>query len=261
MAYRPFDLTGKVALVTGGNGGIGFGMVEALAQAGADVVIWGSNAKKNAAAAEALKDTGVRVLTQVVDVADENAVREGMAEAVRQMGRIDTVVANAGIGGGASSFADFPTETYRRVLAVNLDGVFFTFREACKHMVARADGGDKAGGSLVVISSLSAYDGAPRNEAYAATKGAVISMIRAIAVEHARSGVRAHAILPGWIATAMTAGAQGNDKFTDAVIRRVPVRRWGQPADFGGIAVYLASDASAFHTGDSFLIDGGYGIF
>jgi len=261
MAYRPFDLTGKVALVTGGNGGIGFGMVEALAQAGADVVIWGSNGKKNTAAAEALETSGVRVLTQVVDVADENAVREGMAEAVRQMGRIDTVVANAGIGGGASSFSDFPTETYRRVLAVNLDGVFFTFREACKHMVARADGGDKAGGSLVVISSLSAYDGAPRNEAYAATKGAVISMIRSIAVEHARYGVRANAILPGWIATDMTAGAQGNDKFNDAVIRRVPVRRWGQPADFGGIAVYLSSDASAFHTGDSFLIDGGYGIF
>jgi NAD(P)-dependent dehydrogenase (short-subunit alcohol dehydrogenase family) len=204
---------------------------------------------------------GVRVLTQVVDVADENAVREGMAEAVRQMGRIDTVVANAGIGGGASSFSEFPTETYRRVLAVNLDGVFFTFREACKHMVERAEGGDKAGGSLVVISSLSAYDGAPRNEAYAATKGAVISMIRAIAVEHARYGVRANAVLPGWIATDMTAGAQGNDKFNDAVIRRVPARRWGQPADFGGIAVYLSSDASAFHTGDSFLIDGGYGIF
>ena len=213
------------------------------------------------AAAEALKGAGVRVLTQVIDVADETAVREGMAEAVRQMGRIDTVVANAGIGGGASSFSEFPTETYRRVLSVNLDGVFFTFREACKHMVERADGGDKAGGSLVVISSLSAYDGAPRNEAYAATKGAVISMIRAIAVEHARYGVRANAVLPGWIATDMTAGAQGNDKFNDAVIRRVPVRRWGQPADFGGIAVYLASDASAFHTGDSFLIDGGYGIF
>jgi NAD(P)-dependent dehydrogenase (short-subunit alcohol dehydrogenase family) len=164
-------------------------------------------------------------------------------------------------GGGASSFAEFPTETYRRVLAVNLDGVFFTFREACKHMVERANGGDKAGGSLVVISSLSAYDGAPRNEAYAATKGAVISMIRSIAVEHARYGVRANAVLPGWIATDMTAGAQGNDKFNDAVIRRVPARRWGQPADFGGIAVYLSSDASAFHTGDSFLIDGGYGIF
>ncbi|UTP39043.1 SDR family oxidoreductase [Phenylobacterium sp. LH3H17] len=261
MAYKPFDLTGKVALVTGGNGGIGFGMVEALAQSGADVVIWGSNPKKNADAEAKLKNLGVRVMSQVVDVADEEAVRAGMVEAVSKMGRIDTVIANAGIGGGATSFAEFPTETYRRVLAVNLDGVFFTFREACKHMVERAGSGDKAGGSLVVISSLSAYDGAPRNEAYAATKGAVISMIRAIAVEHARYGVRANAILPGWIATDMTAGAQGNDKFNDAVIKRVPARRWGKPADFGGMAVYLASDASSFHTGDSFLIDGGYGIF
>ena len=261
MTYKPFDLTGKVALVTGGNGGIGYGMVEALAQSGADIVIWGSNGTKNAAAEERLKATGVRVLTQIVDVADEDAVRAGMVEAVARMGRVDTVVANAGIGGGAPSFSDFSTETYRRVLSVNLDGVFFTFREACKHMVARAGEGDRAGGSLVVISSLSALDGAPRNEAYAATKGAVISMIRAIAVEHARYGIRANAILPGWIATDMTAGAQGNDKFNDAVIKRVPVRRWGQPADFGGMAVYLASDASTFHTGDSFLIDGGYGIF
>lgn len=261
MAYKPFDLTGKVALVTGGNGGIGLGMAEALAQAGADVVIWGSNPQKNAAAEEKLKATGVRVLSQVVNVADEEAVRAGMVEAVAKMGRIDTVIANAGIGGGAKSFAEFDTETYRRVLSVNLDGVFFTFREACKHMVERAGQGDKAGGSLVVISSLSALDGAPRNQAYASTKGAVISMIRAIAVEHARYGVRANAILPGWIATDMTAGAQGNDKFNDNVIKRVPMRRWGEPADFGGMAVYLASDASAFHTGDSFLIDGGYGIF
>lgn len=261
MAYKPFDLTGKVALVTGGNGGIGFGMVEAMAQAGADVVIWGSNPKKNADAEDRLKAAGVRVLTQVIDVADEEAVRAGMVEAVAKMGRVDTVIANAGVGGGAPSFSEFSTETYRRVLSVNLDGVFFTFREACKHMVERAGSGDKAGGSLVAISSLSAVDGAARNEAYAATKGAVISMIRSIAVEHARYGVRANAILPGWIATDMTAGAQGNDKFNDQVIRRVPARRWGKPADFGGMAVYLASDASSFHTGDSFLIDGGYAIF
>jgi len=161
MAYTPFDLTGKVALVTGGNGGIGFGMAQALAQAGADVVIWGSNPAKNADAAEKLKPTGVRVLTQVVNVADEEAVRAGMVGAVNEMGRVDTVVANAGIGGGAPSFSEFSTEQYRKVLSVNLDGVFFTFREACKHMVARAGEGDKAGGSLVVISSLSALDGAP----------------------------------------------------------------------------------------------------
>ena len=260
MAYRPFDLTGKVALVTGGNGGIGFGMAEALAQAGADVVIWGTNEAKNSEAEGRLLAHGRRVLAQKVDVSDETAVASGMAEAVGQMGRLDTVIANAGVGGGARTFAEFPTETYRRVLSVNLDGVFFTFREACRHMVERAGAGDP-GGSLVAISSLSAIDGAARNEAYASTKGAVISMIRAIAVEHARYGVRANAILPGWIATDMTQGAQDNEKFTEAVIRRVPFRRWGEPADFGGMAVYLASDASAFHTGDSFVIDGGYAIF
>jgi NAD(P)-dependent dehydrogenase (short-subunit alcohol dehydrogenase family) len=260
VAYEPFDLAGKVALVTGGNGGIGFGMVEALAQAGADVVIWGSNPKKNADAEERLKPTGVRVLTQAVDVADENAVASGMVEAVARMGRVDTVIANAGISGAAKSFAEFPTETYRKVLSVNLDGVFFTFREACKHMIERAGQGDP-GGSLVAISSLSALEGAVRNQAYAATKGALIPMIRATAVEYARYGLRANVILPGWIATDMTAGVQDNDKFNDAVIKRVPMRRWGQPADFGGMAVYFASDASAFHTGDSILIDGGYAIF
>ncbi|MCC7267637.1 MAG: SDR family oxidoreductase [Caulobacteraceae bacterium] len=260
MAYKPFDLTGKVALVTGGNGGIGLGMAEAMAQAGADVVVWGTNEAKNAAAEATLKETGVNVLTLKVNVADEAAVIAGMAESVARMGRIDTVVANAGVGGGAPSFSAMTTETWRRVMGVNLEGVFWTFREACKHMVERANAGDP-GGSLVVTSSLSAISGAARNEAYASSKGAVITMIKAIAVEHARYGVRANAILPGWIATDMTAGAQGNDKFNDQVIRRVPARRWGEPEDFGGIAVYLASDASRFHTGDSFIIDGGYAIF
>jgi len=260
MAYAPFNLKGKVALVTGGNRGIGFGMAEALAQSGADVVIWGSNADYNKAAEEKLTGYGVRVKAQRVDVSDEQAVVSGMAEAVEAMGRVDTVIANAGVGGGARSFSEFPTDTYRRVLSVNLDGVFFTFREACKHIVARAGAGDP-GGSLVVTSSLSAISGAARNEAYAATKGAVISMIKAIAVEHARYGVRANAILPGWIATDMTQGAQDNPAFAEKVIPRVPARRWGEPEDFGGIAVYLASDASKYHSGDSFVIDGGYSIF
>lgn len=260
MAYKPFDLTGKVALVTGGNGGIGFGMVEALAQAGADIVIWGTNEAKNAAAAEKLKPTGVRVLTRKVNVAEEQEVIDGMADAVAQMGRIDTVVANAGIGGGAKSFAEFPTAQYRRVLSVNLDGVFFTFREACKHIVERASNGDK-GGSLIAISSLSAISGAARNEAYAATKGALIPLMKAIAVEHARYGVRANTIMPGWIATDMTDAMQDNQTFTDKVIGRVPARRWGEPADFGGIAVYLASDASGYHSGQEFVIDGGYAVF
>ena len=260
MAYQPFNLQGKVALVTGGNRGIGLGMAQALAQAGADIVIWGSNAQRNLEAEGALTSLGVRVLAQTVDVSSEHEVVEGMAEAVAAMGRVDTVIANAGIGGGAPSFSEMSLDAWRRVMAVNLDGAFFTCREACKHMVERAKAGDP-GGSIVVTSSLSAISGAARNEAYAATKGAVISMIKGIAVEHARYGVRANAILPGWIATELTGQAQESKVFVEKVISRVPFRRWGEPEDFGGIAVYLASDASSFHTGDSILIDGGYAIF
>ncbi|HYD45399.1 MAG TPA: SDR family NAD(P)-dependent oxidoreductase, partial [Phenylobacterium sp.] len=116
MAYKPFDLTGKVALVTGGNGGIGLGMAEAMAQAGADIVIWGTNDKKNAAAEAKLKEVGVNVLALNVNVADEAAVVAAMAESVAKMGRVDNVVANAGIGGGAPSFSQMTTETWRRVM-------------------------------------------------------------------------------------------------------------------------------------------------
>jgi NAD(P)-dependent dehydrogenase (short-subunit alcohol dehydrogenase family) len=128
-------------------------------------------------------------------------------------------------------------------------------------MIERAKAGEP-GGSLVVTSSTSAVHGAPRNQAYASTKGAVLSMIRALAVEYARYGIRANSILPGWIATDMTAGSQAWDKFNEKVIMgRVPMRRWGEWEDFAGIAVYLASEASRFHTGDSFTIDGGYTIY
>lgn len=260
MPYAPFDLSGKVALITGGNRGIGLGMARALAQSGADIVIWGTNDGFNEAAKTELGALGVRVKAQKVDVADEKAVVNAMGEAVAAMGRVDTVIANAGIGAGARSFSEMTVETWRRVLAVNLDGVFFTCREACKHMVERSKAGD-SGGSIMVTASLAAIEGAARNEAYAATKGGVISMMKSIAVEHARYGVRANSILPGWIATDMTAGAQDNPAFAEKVIPRVPARRWGEPDDFGGIAVYLASDASKYHTGDSFVVDGGYSIF
>lgn len=261
MSFKPFDLSGKVALVTGGNGGIGLGMAEGLAQAGAKVVVWGLNPEKNEKAEAKLKSYGGDVLVQRVDVADEQAVVKGVAEALGSMGRLDFVAANAGIGGGAPSFEQFTTEQWRRVTTVNLDAVFWTFREACKHMVARSKEGDP-GGSLLVTSSTSAIDGAPHNQAYASTKGGVIAMIRGLAVEYARHGVRANALLPGWIRSDMTAGAQSWDKFNEKVIMgRVPMRRWGEPDDFAGLAVYLASDTSRFHTGDSFVIDGGYTIF
>jgi NAD(P)-dependent dehydrogenase (short-subunit alcohol dehydrogenase family) len=260
VSFKPFDLTGKVALVTGGNGGIGLGMAEGLASAGAKVVIWGQNPEKNAKAEAKLNAHGGEVLVQRVDVSDEPSVVAGVAEAIEAMGRLDFVAANAGVGGAAASFAEFSTEQWRRVTTVNLDAVMWTFREACKHMVERAKAGD-AGGSLLVTSSTSAIDGAPRNQAYAATKGGVIAMIRGIAVEYARHGVRANAVLPGWIRSDMTAGLQGWEKFNEQVITRVPMRRWGEPEDFSGLAIYLASDASRFHTGDSFVIDGGYTIF
>ncbi len=261
MTYSPFDLSGKTVLITGGNGGIGLGMARAVAQAGAALAIWGTNEEKNTAAVKTLKsDTSAKVMAWQVNVADEAAVDAAFGDTLKEMGRVDAVFANAGIGKLAGNFANMDTQAYRDVLAVNLDGVFFTLRAAARHMVERAEAGD-AGGSLVGIASLAAIEGAARNQHYAATKGAVISMMKSIAVEHARYGVRANSILPGWISTDMTAGMQDNATFTDKVISRVPARRWGEPEDFGGVAVYLASDASAYHSGDQFVVDGGYSIF
>jgi len=257
--YKPFDLTGKVALVTGGNGGIGLGMADAMAAAGADIVIWGTNETKNAAAVKKLKEHGHRVCARKVNVANEAEVVDGMKAALAEMGRLDCVVANAGIGGGAP-LTEMTTELFRRVHAVNEEGVFWTFREAAKHMIDRAKSGD-ANGSLVVVASTAGIEGAARNSAYGASKGAVMSMARALAVELARYGIRVNSIAPGWIATDMTAGAQSSPVFAEKVIPRVPARRWGQPEDFGGIAVYLASDASSYHTGEAFVIDGGYTKF
>lgn len=261
MAYAPFDLTGKVALVTGGNRGIGYGMAEALAASNAHVAIWGRKDAANKEAADRLSRLGDGdVKTWSVDVADETAVIDAMKDTVSAFGRIDSCIANAGVGFGAKSFAEMDTETWRKNMAVNLDGAFWTLREVVKHITERAKNGDP-GGSVVGVASLAAIEGAGKNQAYAATKGGLISMLKAIAVETARYGIRANAILPGWIATDMTEAAQGNDAFETKVIPRVPARRWGEPKDFGGVAVYLTSDASSYHSGDTFIVDGGYSIF
>ena len=255
-----FDLGGKVALVTGGNGGIGLGMAEGLAAAGADVVIWGSNPEKNAAAETKLRAAGRRVLVQRCDVADEQQVDACFGEAVATMGRVDTCFANAGVSQKRAPFHELATDEWRRVLSVNLDGAFFTLRAAARHMIDRAKQGDP-GGRLVGVASTAAVHGAARAEAYAASKGALIAMIRALAVELGRYGVTANSILPGWIETEMTAAGIADAKFARAVLPRIPARRWGRTDDFGGIAVYLASDASRYHTGDSFVIDGAYTLF
>jgi len=258
MAHPGFDLTGKVALVTGGNSGIGLGMAEGLARAGASVCIWGTNEDKNAAALKQVLSHGGKAMALRCDVADEAAVERAFADTVSALGRVDSCFANAGVSGrgGAAGFAKMATAEWRRVMSVNLDGAFFTLRTASRHMIERG-----GGGSLAVTSSLSAMMGAPRSQHYAATKGAVISLMRALAVELARHQVRVNAIVPGWIDTPMTEVALHGEAFTQKVLPRVPLRRWGVGADFGGIAVYLASDLSAYHTGDTLVIDGGYVLY
>ena len=255
-----FDLSEKVALITGGNGGIGLGMAEGLAECGANIAIWGRNKEKNEESKNLLSKYSIEVNTYEVDVSQEKEVINNVKSVLNDFGRIDSVFANAGMNVFGGSFEEMDTDAYRKVLSVNLDGVFFTLRETTKHMVERAKDGD-IGGSVVGVASLAGIEGAAKTQPYSASKGGIISMIKGIAVEHARYGIRANTILPGWIATDMTTINQNNQKFTDKVISRVPMRRWGEPKDFSGIAAYLASDASAYHSGDMFIVDGGYAIF
>jgi len=255
-----FDLSEKVALITGGNGGIGLGMAEGLAECGANIAIWGRNKEKNEESKNLLSKYSIEVNTYEVDVSQEKEVINNVKSVLNDFGRIDSVFANAGMNVFGGSFEEMDTDAYRKVLSVNLDGVFFTLRETTKHMVERAKNGD-IGGSVVGVASLAGIEGAAKTQPYSASKGGIISMIKGIAVEHARYGIRANTILPGWIATDMTTINQNNQKFTDKVISRVPMRRWGEPKDFSGIAAYLTSDASAYHSGDMFIVDGGYAIF
>jgi NAD(P)-dependent dehydrogenase (short-subunit alcohol dehydrogenase family) len=256
MADRTFDLSGKVALVTGGNSGIGLGMAEALARAGADVCIWGTREEKNRAARELLQAHGTKIEAVQCDVGDRQQVQQSFAKTLEALGHVDACFANAGVGTNGATFLELTPEEWRRVFRVNLDGVFYTYQEAVRHMVSRGKGG-----SLVVTSSVSAVSGAPRAVHYAATKAGVLAITRALAVEYARHGIRANAIVPGWIETPMTEDSLETEAMQQKVLKRIPMRRWGTGADFGAAAVYLASDASAYHTGDMLTIDGGYTNF
>ncbi|MEE2914682.1 MAG: SDR family oxidoreductase [Pseudomonadota bacterium] len=260
MAFAPFDITGKVALVTGGNGGIGLGFAKGIAAAGGNVVIWGTNESKNAAALAELETFGTQVAAMQCDVSDSAQVESCFDSVLADFGRVDGCFANAGIPGGGPHFDELPEEDWRRMMSVNLDGVYYTFKTAASHMRTRAEAGDP-GGRLVGTTSLSAWSGAPRSVHYASTKGAMNSMIRSLAVGYARWSITAHTIMPGWVDTAMTEGSFNNDRFVDNVLKRVPMRRWGVPEDFSGLAVYIMSDASSYHTGENFLIDGGYWLF
>ncbi len=249
------DLTGRVVVVTGGNGGIGLGMADALARAGADIAVWGRNADKNDAAVAQLTEHGQRVRSYVVDVAHEEQIVEAMQATVSDLGRVDTLIANAGVGAGAP-FTDLTLDTWRYVQRINAEGVFLCFREAARHMIERG-----GGGALVGISSGTAIDGAARNQAYAHSKAGMLALVRGLAVELARHGIRCNSIIPGWIETDLTAGAQMNPKLMENTTKRTPVRRWGVPADLGPAAVFLSDPSNTFHTGDVIVVDGGYSIF
>lgn len=250
-----FDLTGRTALVTGGSAGIGLGMAEGLAQAGASVAIWGRSKDKLAAAKDRLEQHGGTVAAIACDVGDEEQVDRAFSDTVAALGHVDTCIANAGVGTPPRKFEEQRLDEWREVLRINLEGAFLTLRAAVRHMIERGEGG-----SLVGLSSLGANDGMPRTQGYAATKAGVHALMNGLAVELARHEIRANTVQPGWIRSDMTAMLD-SPPMVERVLPRVPVRRWGEPSDFAGIAVYLASDASAYHTGDTFLIDGGYDKF
>lgn len=253
----PFDLRGQVALVTGGNSGIGLGMAEALAGAGSDVAIWGTNQSKNDAAEKRLVELGGgRARAFRCDVGSEEEVAAAFAATLEEFSKVDACFANAGVSGAPVGFTNITLEEWHRVLRVNLDGAFFTLKAAASHLVERGEGG-----SLVVTSSLSSMEGQPRSEQYGASKGALNALVRGLAVEFARHRIRANAIVPGWIETPMTDSLLNWETFERKVLSRVPLRRWGQPEDFGPIAVLLASPASEYLTGQTIVIDGGYSIF
>jgi len=190
------------------------------------------------------------------DVGDEQAVENTFEQTMEALGGLNACFANAGVSASPVRLTEMSHEEFRRIQRINVDGVFYTFRAAARQMIQ-----DRSGGSLVATASTAAIEGAARNSHYGASKGAVTSYVRALAVELARQRIRVNSILPGWIKTEMTAPAMNDERFVKNVMPRIPARRWGAIEDFGGIAVYLMSDASSYTTGEQFVIDGGYTKF
>jgi 2-dehydro-3-deoxy-D-gluconate 5-dehydrogenase len=245
-----FDLNGKTALVTGGNGGIGLGMAQGLAAAGAKVAIAGRDKAKNAAALQSLPGA----IALEADLKDEKACRAMVDEAARKLGRLDILINNAGMNVRKQP-QEFTLDEWKLVMDTNLTSAFLASQTAYPHM-------KKAGaGKIVNIGSMMSIFGASFTTAYAASKGGIVQMTRAMATAWARDNIQVNAVLPGWIDTALTRGAREQVKgLHENVLRRTPAGRWGEPSDLSGIAVFLCSKASDFVTGTAIPVDGGYSV-
>jgi 2-deoxy-D-gluconate 3-dehydrogenase len=247
-----FDLGGKVALVTGGNGGIGLGIARGLAQAGADIAIAGRNETKTAAAVDELQGLGVRALGLRADVVDEAQVQQMVADTVRELGGLDILVANAGTN------VRKPPETYslaewHQLVDTNLTGVFACCQAVYPELKRRG------GGKILTIGSMASIFGFDMGSVYAATKGGVVQLTRSLASAWAKDNIQVNCILPGWIDTELTQGARRNRPTLEAaVVDRTPADRWGQPQDLAGAGVFFCSPASNFVTGTALPVDGGF---
>lgn len=249
------NLRGRVVVITGGNSGIGLGIGRGVARAGGKVVIWARRNDRNKEAVAEIEELGGEVAAFSCDVADEGQVETAMASTLGQFGRIDAMVANAGTS-GRSAFAEMTLDEWQSILTVNLDGAFLCLRAASRELIRQGEGG-----ALLGISSVSALHGAPGQEHYAASKTAVLAMMRSLAVELARHRVRSNSLVPGWTVTGMTEPALDNTKFVNNTTYRTPVRRWATPEDFEVVGAYLCDPTITFHTGDSVVFDGGYSVF
>ncbi len=246
-----FDLTGRVAIVTGGNGGIGLGMATGLLNAGASVVIAGRNKEKSSKAAATL---GPRARAIEVDVADEKSIHSLVDQTISAFGRIDILINNAGIAIRKQPEATTLDE-WRQVMDTNLTSAFLCSQSVYPHML-------KAGGGKIInIGSILSIFGAPFAVPYSATKGGLVQMARSFATAWAKDNIQVNTILPGWINTELTETARVQvEGLNERVLTRTPTKRWGTPDDFAGIAVFLSSAASDFVTGTAIPIDGGYSI-
>jgi len=248
----PFDLKGRVALVTGGNGGIGLGMARGLAQAGAAIAVAGRNLEKSQAAAAELSAKGVKTAVVEVDVTDEMSCRKMVETTMAQLGRLDILINNAGINIRKQP-QDYTLAEWRLVIESNLSSAFTCSHAAYPHMKAAG------AGKIINIGSMMSIFGASFAPAYAASKGGIVQMSRALATAWAKDNIQVNAVLPGWIDTDLTKRARAEvSGLNSMVLMRTPARRWGTPDDLGGIAVFLASPASDFVTGTAIPVDGGY---